>query len=246
MVTGVQTCALPILPVQPPARRGGKRLVVVDPGHGGKDSGAMVNGVREKDINLGIGLALEEVLRSRGFEVQMTRRTDVYLKLQERTDIANQANADVFVSVHTNALPSLKNTAGFEIYLMALPTNKDALALAKIENREYVEEKSGNSAAVDRRTELLLRILGDMQQNNKISESTELAEALFKAGKLRGIPMKRVAQAPFFVLRGAGMPAVLLETGFVTNLNEAKLLAHPGYQRRIAEAMAEGIVNYLN
>ena len=233
-------------PVQPPARRAGKRLVVVDPGHGGKDPGATANGVREKDINLGIGLALEEVLRSRGFEVQMTRRTDVYLKLQERTDIANQANADVFVSVHANALPSLKNTAGFEIYLMALPTDKDALALAKIENREYVEEKSGNSAAVDRRTELLLRILGDMQQNNKISESTELAEALFKAGKLRGIPMKRVAQAPFFVLRGAGMPAVLLETGFVTNLNEAKLLAHPGYQRRIAEAMAEGIVNYLN
>ena len=232
-------------PVQPPARRGGKRLVVVDPGHGGKDPGATANGVREKDINLGIGLALEEVLRSRGFEVQMTRRTDVYLKLQERTDIANQANADVFVSIHANALPSLKNTAGFEIYIMALPTDKDALALAKIENREYVEEKSGSSAAVDRRTELLLRILGDMQQNNKISESTELAEALFKAGKLRGIPMKRVAQAPFFVLRGAGMPAVLLETGFVTNLREAKLLAHPGYQRRIAEAMAEGIVNYL-
>ena len=232
-------------PVQPPTRRGGKRLVVVDPGHGGKDPGATANGVREKDINLGIGLALEAVLRSRGFEVRMTRRTDVYLKLQERTDIANQVNADVFVSVHANALPSLKNTAGFEIYIMALPTDKDALTLAKIENREYVEEKSGSSAAVDRRTELLLRILGDMQQNNKISESTELAEALFKAGKLRGIPMKRVAQAPFFVLRGAGMPAVLLETGFVTNLREAKLLAHPGYQRRIAEAMAEGIVNYL-
>ena len=232
-------------PAQPPARRGGKRLVVLDPGHGGKDPGATANGVREKDINLGIGLALEAVLRSKGFEVRMTRRTDVYLKLQERTDIANQANADVFVSVHANALPSLKNTAGFEIYIMALPTDKDALTLAKIENREYVEERSGSSAAVDRRTELLLRILGDMQQNNKISESTELAEALFKAGKLRGIPMKRVAQAPFFVLRGAGMPAVLLETGFVTNLKEAKLLAHPGYQRRIAEAMAEGIVNYL-
>ncbi len=232
-------------PAQPPARRGGKRLVVLDPGHGGKDPGATANGVREKDINLGIGLALEAVLRGKGFEVRMTRRTDVYLKLQERTDIANQANADVFVSIHANALPSLKNTAGFEIYIMALPTDKDALTLAKIENREYVEEKSGSSAAVDRRTELLLRILGDMQQNNKISESTELAEALFKAGKLRGIPMKRVAQAPFFVLRGAGMPAVLLETGFVTNLKEAKLLDHPGYQRRIAEAMAEGIVNYL-
>lgn len=230
---------------QPPARKGGRRLVVLDPGHGGKDPGAVANGVREKDINLGIGLALEEVLKNKGFEVRMTRRTDVYLKLQERTDIANQANADVFVSVHANALPSLKNTAGFEIYIMALPTDKDALALAKIENREYVEEKSGNAQAVDRRTELLLRILGDMQQNNKISESTELAEALFDAGKRQGIPMKRVAQAPFFVLRGAGMPAVLLETGFVTNIKEAKLLAHPGYQRRIAEAMAAGIVDYL-
>ena len=72
-----------------------------------------------------------------------------------------------------------------------------------------------------------------------------MAEALFGAGKRQGIPMKRVAQAPFFVLRGAGMPAVLLETGFVTNAKEAKLLAHPGYQRRIAEAMAAGIVGYL-
>ena len=230
---------------QPPARKRGKFLVVLDPGHGGKDPGAAANGVREKDINLGIGLALEAVLKSRGFEVRMTRRTDVYLKLQERTDIANRADADVFVSIHANALPAKKSTAGFEIYIMALPTDKDALELAKIENREYVEEKSGGSAASDRRTELLLRILGDMQQNNKISESTNLAEALFGAGKRQGIPMKRVAQAPFFVLRGAGMPAVLLETGFVTNAKEAKLLAHPGYQRRIAEAMAAGIVGYL-
>lgn len=228
-----------------PTGRKGKRLAVLDPGHGGKDPGAVANGVREKDINLGIGLALEDVLRAKGFEVVMTRKTDVYLKLQERTEIANRADADVFVSIHANSLPSLRNTAGFEIYIMALPTDKDALALAKIENREYVEEKSGGAAAVDRKTELLLRILGDMQQNNKISESTELAESLFEAGKRQGIPMRRVAQAPFFVLRGAAMPAVLLETGFVTNAKEAKLLAHPGYQRRIAEAMAAGIVDYL-
>ena len=112
-------------------------MVVLDPGHGGKDPGAAANGVREKDINLGIGLALEAVLKSRGFEVRMTRRTDVYLKLQERTDIANRADADVFVSIHANALPAKKSTAGFEIYIMALPTDKDALELAKIENREY-------------------------------------------------------------------------------------------------------------
>lgn len=223
-----------------------RKTVVVDPGHGGKDPGASANNVREKDVNLAIGLALERELRALGFNVIMTRRTDVYLKLQERTDIANNAKADVFVSVHVNALPSAQKTSGFEIYLMALPTDKDALNLAKIENREYVEGRTvTNNAEVDARTEMLLRILGDMQQNNKINESTELAEALFKAGNNNNLPMKRVAQAPFFVLRGAGMPAVLLETGFVTNATEAKLLSHQGYQERIAKSMAAGVADYL-
>ena len=224
---------------------GGRKLVVVDPGHGGKDPGTSAHGVREKDVNLSIGLLLEQELKARGYDVLMTRRKDVYLKLQERTDIANNAGANLFVSVHVNALPSASRTSGFEIYIMALPTDKDALALAKIENREYLEEKGTSAEEVDRRTEMLLRILGDMQQNNKISESTELAEVLFAAGKQNGIPMRRVAQAPFFVLRGAGMPAVLLETGFVTNATEAKLLAHQGYRQRIAQAMAAGIQNYL-
>ena len=237
---------VPQAPPKAPARQrqGGRKLAVVDPGHGGKDPGASANGVREKDINLAIGLALERALNARGIDVVMTRRTDVYLTLQERTDVANREQADVFVSVHANALPSVKRTSGFEIYLMALPTDKDALTLAKIENRELAEESQAGQAS-DRRTEVLLQILGDMQQNNKISESTGLAEALFEAGRGGGIPMKRVAQAPFFVLRGAGMPAVLLETGFVTNATEAKLLAHPGYQERIAEAMATGVAQYL-
>ncbi|MDR1732125.1 MAG: N-acetylmuramoyl-L-alanine amidase [Synergistaceae bacterium] len=222
-----------------------KMLVVLDPGHGGKDPGAVGNGFREKDITLNIGLQMEKALKAKGFNVIMTRNTDVYLTLQERTDIANQSNADMFVSIHVNALPPGKNSTGFEIYLMALPTDKDALNLAKIENREYLEDKNASGAASDRRTEVLLKILGDMQQNNKISESTTVAEVLLKAGNAASLPMKRVAQAPFFVLRGAGMPAVLLETGFITNAREAKLLAHPGYQQKIAEAMANGIYTYL-
>jgi N-acetylmuramoyl-L-alanine amidase len=128
---------------------------------------------------------------------------------------------------------------------MALPTDKDALNLAKIENREYLEDRTGGSAASDRRTELLLKILGDMQQNNKINESTVVAERLFAEGFKAGLPMKRVAQAPFFVLRGAAMPAVLLEMGFITNASEAKLLAQPGYQQKIADAMANGVYSYL-
>ena len=128
---------------------------------------------------------------------------------------------------------------------MALPTDKDAMNLAKIENREYVEGKGMDTSNVDRRTEMLLHILGDMQQNNKISESTDFAAALYNAGARNGLPMRRVAQAPFFVLRGAGMPAVLIETGFVTNATEAKKLTTSAYQQQIANAMAEGIANYL-
>jgi len=225
--------------------KAGKKRIVLDPGHGGNDPGAVGNGLKEKDINLAIGLKMEKSLLDKGFDVKMTRKSDVYLKLSERTEFANKADADMFVSIHVNALPPGKNSAGFEIYLMALPTDQDALALAKIENSEYLEDHTGSGAASDRRTELLLRILGDMQQNNKINESTVAAEILFKAGNNSGLPMKRVAQAPFYVLRGAGMPAVLLEVGFISNATEAKLLGHPGYQQRVADAMAQGIYNYL-
>ncbi len=226
--------------------KGGLKTIVVDAGHGGKDPGASDNNVIEKNVNLAVALELERELLSRGFNVVMTRRTDVYLKLQERTDIANQVNADLFVSIHVNALPSKKSTTGIEVYIMALPTDKDAMNLAKVENREYVEGKGFDTANVDRRTEMLLRILGDMQQNNKISESTDFAAALYNSGVLVGLPMRRVAQAPFFVLRGAGMPAVLIETGFVTNANEAMQLSQQAYQNKIARAMAEGINKYLN
>ena len=222
-----------------------RKTIVIDPGHGGKDPGASDNGVREKDINLAVGLELHKVLTEKGYNAVMTRATDLYLKLQERTDIANNVEADLFVSVHVNALPRKKSMTGFEIYIMALPTDKDAMELAKAENREYVEGKGMDSSNVDRRTEMLLKILGDMQQNNKISESTDFAAMLYNAGVRNGLPMRRVAQAPFFVLRGAGMPAVLLEIGFVTNANESQLLTTQAYQQRIANAMAEGIVNYL-
>ena len=236
---------IPVMPTPTPRKITGKKTIVIDPGHGGKDPGASDNGVVEKNVNLSVGLELEKALLARGFNVIMTRRTDVYLKLQERTDIANAVNADLFVSIHVNALPQKKSMTGFEIYIMALPTDKDAMNLAKVENREYVEGKGVDTANVDKRTEMLLRILGDMQQNNKISESTDFASALHRAGVRSGLPMRRVAQAPFFVLRGAGMPAVLLELGFVTNAIESQLLTRKDYQQKIAQAMTEGITNYL-
>ncbi|HOO86959.1 MAG TPA: N-acetylmuramoyl-L-alanine amidase, partial [Synergistales bacterium] len=113
------------------------------------------------------------------------------------------------------------------------------------ENRELAEDNGDSTKAADKRTQTLLAILGNMQQNAKISESTGFAEYLFNGGKAGGLKMRRVAQAPFYVLRGAAMPAVLVELGFLTDRQEAKLLADKSYQRKMADALAGGIREYL-
>ena len=198
------------------------------------------------DTLISMSMKLQQ-LRELGVNVKMTRTGDTYPTLKERTAMANRWNADVFISVHLNALPKGRHSNGVEIYIMALPTDKDAMALAKIENAEIAESGSGKkSAKADKRTEMLLAILGNMQQNQKISESTLLAEDLFQSGQKSGLDMKRVAQAPFWVLRGAAMPAVLIETGFITELAEVRRLAQPAYQQRMAEAFAAGIVSFIN
>lgn len=228
---------------RPAPAKGAKPLVVLDPGHGGKDPGAVAFGLREKDLNLQIALKMEKELQRLGADVRLTRRDDRYLKLAERTELANNWGADIFVSVHINALPAGRHATGIEIYLMALPTDKDAMQLALIENAEL--DGNGGGGGADKRTNLLLKILGDMQQNAKISESTGLAEAMFQRGKAAKLSMRRVAQAPFYVLRGAAMPAVLLELGFITERSEARLLADSSYQQRLAAALAPGILDYI-
>ncbi|MBL3539022.1 N-acetylmuramoyl-L-alanine amidase [Aminivibrio sp.] len=233
-------------PVLDPKRNSGPKIVVIDPGHGGKDPGAVANGIREKDVNLSVSLLLAQKLKKDGYDVRLTRDRDVYITLQQRTDLANKWNADVFVSIHANALPPGRHATGMEIYIMALPTDKDAMQLAIIENREIAEGSSGESAqAADKKTRMLLSILGDMQQNAKINESTGFAECLFKEGSGRGIKMRRVAQAPFFVLRGAAMPAVLIEAGFLTEKSEARMLGDKKYQEKMTASLAGGIAQYL-
>jgi N-acetylmuramoyl-L-alanine amidase len=237
---------LPVAEGEPLRRATRSRpLVVIDAGHGGKDPGAMANALREKDINLKVALKLSRKLRDKGYDVRLTRETDVYLKLQERTDIANNVDADLFVSLHVNALPPGRHATGMEIYIMALPTDEDAMKLALFENRELGGEGMQSKETVDKKTQMLLHILGDMQQNAKISESMSFAEVLFRHGEKEGLPMRRVAQAPFFVLRGVGMPSVLVEMGFLTERSEAKRLATDAYQEKIADSLVSGIAAYI-
>ncbi len=223
----------------------GKCVVVIDPGHGGRDPGAVANGLLEKNINLKVGKYLADFLKSKGIEPVLTRSSDVYLKLSRRTEIAMKRNADLFVSLHCNALPAGRHARGVEIYLMALPTDKQAMELARIENKELADGGSEASKAADKRTQMLLKILGDMQQNAKIQESTGFAEALFTAGKQKGLTMRRVAQAPFYVLRGASMPSVLIEMGFLTEASEAAQLKRTDYQKKLASSITVGIMDYL-
>lgn len=237
----------PPVEVRPQGKK--KPLVVIDAGHGGHDPGAVAFGLREKDINLKASLQLMAQLQSRGVEARLTRKDDTYLKLGERTALANNWDADLFVSLHCNALPAGRHAKGIEIYLMAPPSDKDAMSLAVFENKEIAGGGSSDSAAeanADKKTRLLLKILGDMQQNDKISESTVVAELLYNQAKKSGLDMKRVRQAPFFVLRGAGMPAVLVEMGFLSERSDANLLVSAAFREKLAISMAQGLVNYLN
>lgn len=232
----------------PKPRAGRKPIVVIDAGHGGHDPGAVANKIREKDINLRAATQLAKILKEKGVDARLTRSTDVYLKLAERTAFANKNNADVFISLHCNSMPKGKSgVAGFEIYIMALPSDKDAMNLAIVENREISGD--AHSAAeiqkADKKTQLLLKILGDMQQNDKIGASTELTEVLHANAKKSGLPMRKVAQAPFFVLRGAGMPAVLVEMGYLTNAAEAKRLNTAAYREKMCRSLAEGIITFI-
>ena len=227
---------------------GGGYLVVVDAGHGGHDPGASGNGLREKDVTLKAALELISSLKNLGLNVRATRTDDRYLKLGERTQIANSVNADIFISLHCNAIPRGRRASGTELYLMAAPTDKDALNLAISENRELSGEAHSAAevtATADKKTRLLLKILGDMQQNEKINESTLLAEDIYGKIKGGGFSIRKVRQAPFFVLRGAAMPALLIEMGYVTDAREARLLNDRGYRTKMMDSIAAGILDYL-
>jgi N-acetylmuramoyl-L-alanine amidase len=231
----------------PPAKK--KFLVVVDAGHGGHDGGAVGNGLKEKDMNLLAALQLGISLKALGIDVKLTRQDDRYLKLAERTEIANNTDADVFISLHCNALPKGQRASGTELYLMAEQTDQDALNLAIIENRELsggAESSTEVDEAADKRTRLLLKILGDMQQSDKISESTNLAEFLYGKIASANFRIRKVRQAPFFVLRGAGMPALLVEMGYITDAGDAKMLNSQASRKKMMDALASGISDYLS
>jgi len=210
--------------------------VCIDAGHGGRDHGKENDGgASEKDITLAIANVVAEHIRDElGLEVVMTREDDRLVGLRERTEIANRSGADVFISIHCNSWFN-EQTGGFESYFLSPARSESERALARYENQ------AGNGAA-DAPGGDVDFILWDLVQNAYISESSSLAETIQREMTSRlGIKSRGVKQANFVVLQGAKMPAVLIETAFLSNPAEAEQLAAPDFHRKVAEGLVASI-----
>jgi N-acetylmuramoyl-L-alanine amidase len=216
------------------------RRVVIDPGHGGHDTGTIgADGTEEKDVALAISKKLRTVLTEQGLEVVLTRETDRFVRLEERARLANAARGDLFISVHCNSLPQ-RHIRGIETYTLNLASDRYAIRLAA---RENATSEKGMSD--------LQFLLADLATRANTEESARLATRVqsglvstlqSKDKKIRDLGTK---EALFYVLLGTKMPAILVETGFLSNGEEEKHLASPGYQEDVARAIAAGVQDFL-
>jgi len=228
-----------------------RRLVVVDAGHGGPDGGmhGPLGGgpeVLEKNITLNVAKRVGAALGQRGIDVKYTRTTDTLIALWDRGRLANDAHADLFVSIHVNAAnPGWKNPGGargFETYFLAEAKTEDAKRLERMEN-EVVKFESGPSAGSG---DPLSFIITDMKQNEHLREANDLADLIQRrVGQVHPGPDRGVKQAGFVVLVTAYMPAVLVEIGFGTNPAEAAYLSDPAKMDELAAAISDGVLEYL-
>lgn len=222
-----------------------RKIVVIDPGHGGDDPGAIgPRGLREKDVTLDMAKRLKKILEETyNLEVYLTRDSDRFISLKDRTLFANRKKADLFVSIHANASPR-KNTRGTETYLLNWTNNSEALRVAARENRISVEKMK------ESRSELGM-ILTSLERESKRDESLKLAHFIQNSLISRlsrsysRITDLGVKQALFYVLVGAEMPSVLVEVAFISNPREERLLRSRTFRQRSAEAMAKGIYRYI-
>ncbi len=219
---------------------------MIDPGHGGYDPGTQsADGIMEKDLALQIATRLKAALEARGIRAQLTRSTDIFISLAERTRIANSAGADLFVSIHLNSSPNT-DTTGIEVYYLNNTTDRATIRLARMEN-------GGADGYGTRNDSNLNYILTDLRQNYKAIEAASLAKMIdaqtvadLDAGLGLNVNALGAKMGPFYVLVGAHMPAVLVECGFMSNPAEAARLRSPEYQDVLSRAIATSVADYFN
>jgi N-acetylmuramoyl-L-alanine amidase len=248
VVPGIPTTLAP--PAPPSANNGGNysiarqlglgvSRIVIDPGHGGHDPGALGSKLNESEVVLDVALRLEKLLlNERNFDVVLTRRTDVFIPLEERTAIANREHADLFLSIHANSSRN-KQAHGIETYHLNFASNPEAEAVAAREN-------AGAAQTMNHLPEIVKAIA----LNNKLDESRDFAHMVQESmvGRLKaqneGMRDLGVKQAPFVVLIGAGMPSVLAEIAFISNSGESNLLRTGAYRQKVAESLFDAVKKY--
>lgn len=226
-----------------------KRVVVLDPGHGGHDPGAVGSkGLYEKDVVLDIALRTRDILsKEPDLEVSLTRDKDVFIPLEERTAIARNKDADLFVSIHVNASPN-RNARGIETYLLNWTNDEEAIRVAARENDISVKKMKEK---MDKYRNELDVILSDLSRDYKREESMKLASYVQNSlvndvGTVyRKTANLGVKQALFYVLVGASMPSILAEVSFISNPEEEKLLSKESYRNMLAGSIASGIRAYF-
>ncbi len=221
-----------------------EKIIVLDPGHGGKDSGAIGYKKRyEKKAVLQIALKCAKELKKRGYRVYLTRSRDVFVKLRDRTKYANRKNADLFVSIHANAAPRKSKyllSKGIETFFLSRARSERSKRVAALENRSDIEDMNYFS----KKTFL------DVLNREKIIQANKMALDV-QQGMLKSLRKRYrvvdggVREAPFWVLVGAQMPAILIEVGYITNPTESERLFNFQYQSLLAKGIADGINNYF-
>ncbi len=222
-------------------------VIVIDPGHGGKDGGAVgVTGVKEKDVTLGIALKLGALIKRqmKNVKVVYTRSSDRFVELDKRGTIANEAGGKLFISIHCNSMPRKPNpTRGFEVYLLRPGRTDDAVAIAERENAVIKLEDDYQQKYKHLTDENF--ILTAMAQSAHVKSSEEFANILQSEMEAHaGIPNRGVKQAGFYVLVGASMPNVLIETAYLSNRQDEQFLRSDKGQQKIAESIAAAVKRY--
>lgn len=221
-----------------------KKVIVVDPGHGGKDSGAVgYKRKKEKDIVLAIAKRVYKRLKAAGYKVYLTRRGDYFVTLRNRTKFANRVKANLFISIHANAAPTKRkylSMKGLETFYLSPARSERSKRIAALENRVELKNMSYYSKDV------FLNFINREKtiQSNKLAIDIQRA-ILANLRKRFNVVDGGVRPGPFWVLVGAQMPSILIEVGYITNPTEAKRLSSPYYQNLIAQGIVEGVQNYF-
>ncbi|MEH4624428.1 N-acetylmuramoyl-L-alanine amidase AmiA [Phytobacter diazotrophicus] len=231
---------------QPKAKKAGsRRIVMLDPGHGGIDTGAIGgNGSKEKHVVLAIAKIVRTILRNRGIDARLTRTGDTFIPLYDRVEIAHQHGADLFMSIHADGFIN-PSAAGASVF--ALSNRGASSAMAKyLSDRENAADDLAGKKAKDK-DHLLQQVLFDLVQTDTIKNSLTLGSHILRQIKpVHRLHSRNTEQAAFVVLKSPSIPSVLVETSFITNPQEEKLLGTTAFRQKIANAIADGIISYFN